>query len=231
VVNDFDFRFLQMKSKLNFKQPRNWQMGLELLHYRIIRNHQKYANFNGIKLNFEKSIKKVRLQLSASTTQRHYFDSPSDVDIGGFRPEKTGSHNEFRVALSAPIFQHFATEIGFSKITQQAKLDNYAYDSYLTSFKNTWKITKKSYLYANFYHYKYNYKGPDLGFNPNNGDSQEIYKSFRRDRVQNIKIGGRYFLKYPIFADFQVNLVKSKANHQLHQYKQRRIEFAIGFEF
>ncbi len=231
VVNDFDFRFFQIKSKLNLKQPRNWQMGLELSHYRILRNHERYANFNGIKLNFEKSIQKFRLQLSALSTRRHYFNAPENIDLSGFRPQKTGTRHEVRIALSAPLFQHFASEIGFSRIIQNATLDNYAYNAYFTSFKNTWKITKKSYLYANFYHYKYNYKGTDLGFNPNNGDSLEIYDSFRRDRVQNLKIGGRYFLNAPFFADLQLNIVKSKANHQLHQYKQRRIEFALGFEF
>jgi len=229
-VNDVDFRFITLKSKLIFKQPKNWGLSFGFSHNLINRNTESYANVNGFQINFQKHFDLFNISLIGSKTRRHYFERPDDSDVSGFHKQKTGWRRSLKIIISSSPFKEMITELRFTGIKQKAQWDNFAYDAYFTSLRNNWKVKKNMYLYANFYHYKYDYKEVEIGFN-SNGSSREIYDTPRHDQIFNFKIGTRYFINSNVFAEFQANIAKSKANHQLHEYKQQSFEFTIGVKF
>ena len=214
------YRFIQLKSQLNFIQLNNWRLGLEYSHDEIMRYENDYAIYNSLKFEFTKKMDAFKITPFIKQTRRHYLS---------FRADKTGWRTQFGLKIGFSIKQKFATELSFSRTRQQAKNTAFAYDLNRWSLRNTFRLTKKSYIYANLYHNNYHYKGNENVYISN--QSQEIYQDPLKQKRLKLKMGLRYFVSSHVFTELKYNIIRSKANHLLRQYKQQTVELAIGFKF
>ena len=214
------YRFIQLKSQLNFVQLNNWHLGIEYSHDEILRYEDDYASYNGLKIELTKIMGGFKIKPFIKQTRRHYL---------AFRSEKTGWRSQFGLKIDFSIKQKFASELAISHTKQHAQNNAFAYDLNRISLRNTFRLTKQSYFYANLYHNSYHYKGNEQVFI--NEQSQEVYQDPLEQKRLKIKVGARYFITQHLFSELKFNYIRSKANHLLRQYKQQTVELAIGFKF